>query len=279
MPRKPKLKKSSSFKKDFILSYFPKLLITVGASLVILTYSRSFYEEAKFFINEKLGNSYKLETPGKETIVRNVVTPVPTVTPTKIGSVIKIKPINTDFSLVIEKINVNAPIVKDVPIIDKESYLSSLKKGIAHASFSSYPTEENANVYLFAHSSNNFWELGRYSTVFNLLYKLNIGDELNLFYEGKRYVYKVENKILINDFKVDETIYGSLGATLTLQTCYPAGTTLNRLVIKSTLDGIYDIGSEEAAEKNTQPADEVSTIPAKNLIDSNVNTNPSELTN
>lgn len=221
--------KKFKFPKDFILSYFPKLFITVGASLVILTYSRTVYEEIKFNIDRLMGRSYKLETTRN---VENITSPISNIP--KAGE-ISIKPVNMEFSLVIEKINVNAPVVKDVPIIDEKAYLSSLKKGIAHASFSAYPSEENANVYLFAHSSNNFWELGKYSSVFNLLYKLNTKDQINLFYEGKRYVYEVENKILINDFKVDETIYEYFGPTLTLQTCYPPGTTLNRLVIRAGL--------------------------------------------
>jgi sortase (surface protein transpeptidase) len=95
-------------------------------------------------------------------------------------------------------------------------------------------------VYLFAHSSNNFWELGKYSSVFNLTYKLNIKDQINLFYEGRRYIYEIENKLLVNDFKVDETAYEYLGPTLTLQTCYPTGTSLYRLIIRATLVGVYD---------------------------------------
>lgn len=238
MPKNTKLKPNSmpklKFPKDFLINYFPKLLLTAGASLVILTYARTVYGEIKFYIDGLLGRSYKLET------TRNTEVPQLGVKPLTRGDEITINPINKDFSLVIEKINVNAPVIKDVPIIDKEAYISTLKVGIAHASFSAYPNEENANVYLFAHSSNNFWELGKYSTVFNLLYKLNTKDEINLFYKGKRYVYQVENKILINDFKVDETIYEYFGPTLTLQTCYPPGTTLNRLVIRAGLIGVFE---------------------------------------
>jgi sortase A len=153
---------------------------------------------------------------------------------------IVIEPISSQFGIVVEKLGINAPVVKDVPVIDKTAYLESLKQGVAHASFSGYPDGENSNVYLFAHSSNNFWELGKYSSVFNLIYKLNPGDQINIFYKDKRYLYAVDNKILINDFKVDETVYESIGPTLTLQTCYPTGTSLYRLIVRSSLIGIYD---------------------------------------
>lgn len=235
MPNTLRDGKKFKFPKDFLLSYFPKLFITVGASLVVLTYSRTVYEELKFYIDRVRGRTYKLETTRN---TQEVTVPSSNISR---ANEISISPINKEFSLVIEKINVNAPIVKDVSIINEKAYLDSLKEGIAHASFSAYPSEENANVYLFAHSSNNFWELGKYSSVFNLIYKLNTKDQINLFYEGKRYVYEVENKILINDFKVDETIYEYFGPTLTLQTCYPPGTTLNRMVIRA---GLIDIIEE-----------------------------------
>ena len=82
--------------------------------------------------------------------------------------------------------------------------------------------------------------MGKYSSVFNLIYKLNIKDQVNIFYEGRRYIYEVENKLLVNDFKVDDTVYEYFGPTLTLQTCYPTGTSLYRLIVRATLVGVYD---------------------------------------
>ena len=41
------------------------------------------------------------------------------------STTLKIKPVNEDFSIVIEKIGVNAPIVPDVPITD-ERFIKSL---------------------------------------------------------------------------------------------------------------------------------------------------------
>jgi LPXTG-site transpeptidase (sortase) family protein len=220
--------------KNFFFSILPKVLVTTGLLIFILSYYQFAWAEIRYYYSYFTGTNYQLEVsrnvPVEKQGFENVI---------KEGTV-KIKPINTKFGLVIEKINLNAPIIKDVPVIEEKTYLEALKQGIAHASFSGYPNQENANVYLFAHSSNNFWTLGKYSSVFNQIHKLDLKDRINLFYEGKRYVYEVENKILINDFKVDETIYESFGPTLTLQTCYPAGTTLNRLVIRASLVGVFD---------------------------------------
>jgi LPXTG-site transpeptidase (sortase) family protein len=203
------------------------IFIILGIALIILTYFNIVYSEIKFRVDELFNVKYVLESEeiGVEdkkssfTEAKNIL----------------IKPVNKDFSIVIESINVNSPVIRDVPIIDKAAYLESLKLGVAHASFSDYPDEENARVYLFAHSSTNFWELGRYSSVFNLLHKLKVGNEVNLFYKGKRYVYQVESLEYKKDFNVDETIYESIGPTLTLQTCHPPGTTLNRLIVISSL--------------------------------------------
>lgn len=221
------------FKKIF-LRYFPQILIFIGILIFVLSYYQFAIAEIRYYYDYLTGRTYKIElsrsVPINKQGFNNLVD----------ESSIKIKPVDTNFGLVIEKLNINVPVVKDVPVVNEKDYLEALKEGVAHASFSSYPYQENANVYLFAHSSYNFWELGKYSSVFNQIHKLKLKDQVNLFYEGKRYVYEVENKILINDFKVDETIYESFGPTLTLQTCYPAGTTLGRLVIRSSLVGVFD---------------------------------------
>src|SRR5687768_7849281 len=49
-------------------------------------------------------------------------------------------PINKNFSIVIEKIGVNAPIKADVPVSDAIAYHEALKDGVAHASLSQYPS-------------------------------------------------------------------------------------------------------------------------------------------
>lgn len=219
-------------KKKQILKFFSIILIISGFVILFLTYQNVVYLEFKYRLEKYLGYRYFLKTESIK--VGDLTIPSP-----KVRQIV-ISPINTSFSLMIESLNINSPVVKDVPIIDRNKYLEALQEGIAHASFSDYPNEEGANVYLFAHSSYNFWELGKYSSVFNQLNKIEQGDEVNLFYEDKRYVYKVDSKDFVNDFKIDETIYSGLGPNLTLQTCHPAGTTLYRLVVKASLVKVID---------------------------------------
>jgi len=216
------------------------ILILGGVLALSATYITVLYSEAVFYLKSSSQVSKSPTIDASGSLKRDIETSSSSSIPQNGGSELVTTPINKDFSILIEKIGVNAPIVKDVNVILPEVYMEALKQGIAHASFSDYPTDEfTSNVYLFAHSSNNFWELGRYSSVFNLLYKLSLQDEINVFFEGKRYVYQVDNKILVNDFKVDDTIYETFGPTLTLQTCYPTGTTQFRLVVRASLKGIY----------------------------------------
>ena len=148
---------------------------------------------------------------------------------------ISIEPVNKDFAIVIEKIGVNAAVNRDVPVTDEKAYIESLKTGIAHASVSKYPSEKPGNTYLFAHASVNFWRLGKYATVFNLLRKLDLGDRVHLFYEGKTYIYEVVNKEIVEGWNTYPITRPVVEPILTLQTCDPPGTTLNRLVVTAKL--------------------------------------------
>src|SRR3989337_3001090 len=46
---------------------------------------------------------------------------------------LKVIPKSTQFGMVIEKIDVNSPIIADVPPSDKRAYPAALQKGVAHA--------------------------------------------------------------------------------------------------------------------------------------------------
>ena len=148
---------------------------------------------------------------------------------------VNIVPVNTEFSVVIEKIGVNAPIVADVPVIDEKAYNEALKNGVAHAAVSAYPSDKPGNTYLFAHSSINFWELGKYATTFNLLRKLDLGDRIHIFYKGKTFVYSVVNKEILKGWNTYPLTRPVVEPILTIQTCDPPGTTLNRLVVTAKL--------------------------------------------
>src|SRR3990172_5416290 len=94
-------------------------------------------------------------------------------------------PPDTEFSIVIPRIGVSQRIQANVDSTNKNEYLEVLKSAIAHAKGTAYPGV-NGTTFLFAHSADNFWNIGRYNAVFYLLKELKPGDEIILFFRGKR---------------------------------------------------------------------------------------------
>ena len=211
------------------------LLLIVGFLLLAAAYGPIVYDEAWYWLKTQKNQSIEINAPESQSVQDS---PFARLLSSKL---INIDPVNKDFSVVIEKIGVNAPINKDVAVTNKQAYNEALKTGIAHASVSEYPSERAGNVYLFAHSSLNFWELGKYAKTFNLLRKLELGDKVHVFYEGKDYVYEVMNKETYNGWNTYPLERASIEPILTLQTCDPPGTTLNRLVVTAKLKEINEL--------------------------------------
>ncbi len=141
-----------------------------------------------------------------------------------------ITPIDNEFGIVIPKIGANAHVISDVNPFDEKIYQYALTKGVAHAAGTVYPGGVG-NVFLFAHSSVDFYIANRYNSIFYLLNKMKKGDAVYLFYRGKEFKYiTTETKIV--DANGVKYLYGSgTGNTVTLMTCWPAGTTLKRLLV------------------------------------------------
>lgn len=140
-------------------------------------------------------------------------------------------PQSAEFSVVVPKIGANEKVYSNVDPNNEDEYLQVLRNGIAHAKGTAFPGM-NGTTYLFAHSTDNFWNVGRYNAVFYLLNKMENGDEISLFYNGKRFDY------IVNDTKIvdpSETNFISSnigqGERIILQTCWPPGTAWKRLLV------------------------------------------------
>jgi len=139
-----------------------------------------------------------------------------------------------EFSIVIPKIGANSKVVKDVdPYVSKE-YQQKLTQGVAHAKGTVYPGEAG-NSFYFAHSSDNFYNANLYNSVFYLLNKMEKGDLFYLIYEKKIYKYEVTGVKIVNAEDVSFLSGDKTKKTATLMTCWPAGTTLRRLVVNGEL--------------------------------------------
>ncbi|HJY98618.1 MAG TPA: sortase [Patescibacteria group bacterium] len=195
------------------MRYLSWVLIVVGLGLLLYIFGPVAKELAKYEFDRAARVKYKLATEQTETFAKPLFPPT------------------TEFSIVIPKIAAVAPIVPDVDPTSKFSYLKALKEGVAHARGSAVPGEFG-NVYLFAHSTDAFYNVGSYNAVFFLLGKMEAGDEILVFYRGSLFRYEVYEKKVVAADAVE--YLGTLEEgekTLTLQTCYPPGTTLKRLIV------------------------------------------------
>lgn len=143
-------------------------------------------------------------------------------------------PVSTEYGIVIEKINANARIIPDVNPGDEKQYVKALAQGVAEA-LGSTPPGVPGNLYLFSHSTDAPWNIIRYNAIFYLLKELEPGDKVIIFYKKRRYDYVVFDKIIAKPDDVSFLTNRYDSPVLTLQTCDPPGTLLNRLIVRARL--------------------------------------------
>ncbi len=141
-----------------------------------------------------------------------------------------IQPVDTNFGIVIPKIGANSSIQPNVDAGNEDEYLPVLEHSVAHTKGTAFPGE-HAHIYLFAHSTDYFWNVGNYNAIFYLLYKLQKGDEVDLFYKDQKYKYEVSDTTIVDPSRVEYITKKTSSEFLTLQTCWPPGTTLLRLLV------------------------------------------------
>lgn len=133
-----------------------------------------------------------------------------------------------DNHILIPKINVDAPIVWQV---SEQDIIKSLRNGVVHYKGTALPGQVG-NIFITGHSSNYWWDKGQYNQVFALLEKMVVGDVIIISYKNTKYVYKVRNVFVVKP-KDLSVLNPTATPTLTLVTCVPVGTTLNRLVVQA----------------------------------------------
>lgn len=146
----------------------------------------------------------------------------------------QIVPVSTEFGIVIEKINANAKIIPNVNPGNENEYVSALTQGVAEALGSTSPGQPG-NLYLFSHSTDAPWNIVRFNAIFYLLRELDKGDRVIIFYQNKRYDYIVFDRTIASPTDVSYLTNRYNEPVLTLQTCDPPGTLLNRLIVRAKL--------------------------------------------
>lgn len=216
-------------------------LIALGAGLLYLalSYNEIAIAQVKQYIS-----------PGS-----NLTTPV-IVDPT-----VDIK-VGKEPRVIIPKINVDVPVVYDIPGYDEHAIQAGLERGVVHYGQTAVPGQIGNNV-IVGHSSNNFFNSGQYKFAFVLLGKLEVGDTFILNYGGQRYIYKVKLKKIIepSDFSL---IQPTDTPVATLITCTPPGTSWHRLVIQGEQISPDPSGAKQVDSHVVQDLDEVDTVVPSN---------------
>lgn len=186
------------------------ILIAVSVNIVFFT----FYPVIRIQLK------YILTRPNQNIEVTNIASSDKNVT----------RPVDENFGIVIPKIGANSKIIANVDPYNQKIYQLALTYGVAHARGTAFPNQ-TGNIFLFSHSSVNFYEAVHYNSIFYLISKLNKDDEIYIFYKKQKYTYKVVDKKVVRAGEVQYLNNQAEAKTLTLMTCTPAGTTLKRLII------------------------------------------------
>lgn len=184
--------------------------ITVALVFGLLQYNRLLVGQVKAYVS-----------PGSIDPQNVIIDPT---TSTKVGPEPKI---------IIPKINVDAPVVYDVPSLEENVIQNKLRDGVVH-----YPIPgansvpgQTGNTVVLGHSSNDVFDDGAYKFVFVQLDKLQKGDTFYLNYSGTRYTYSVTEKKVIDPTEVGQLVIDNGKPLATLVTCTPPGTALKRLIV------------------------------------------------
>jgi len=229
--------------KFLVIRTISNFLILLMITGLILTFGPALYYETEYRVGQAFGVEYVLEEDipedelsgfGRilEDLDRN-----PGGSENIFGAIVSgdrkqvILPKDAEFSVVIPKIGANSNIIANVDPSNEDEYLQALAHGVAHAKGTSFPGL-GSTTYLFAHSADNFWNVGTYNAVFYLLNRLEKGDEINVFFQGTRYKYLVEKTEIVDPAQVEFiTADRGQGEELILQTCYPPGTAWKRTLV------------------------------------------------
>ena len=197
---------------------FATVLIGLALTVILFIFGPVIKQELSYSFNRMSGVQYSIDNIDVWSFQRPINAP------------------NINFSIIIPKLNAVSAIVENVDPLNQDEYLNALKKGVAHARGSAFPGSVG-NVFLFAHSTDTLINVGRYNAIFFLIGHLTEGDEVDIYYKGRLYKYIVYDKKVVEP--TDAEYLGTLTEgekTLTLQTCYPPGTTFKRLVILARLE-------------------------------------------
>ena len=166
----------------------------------------------------------------------------PTVTLTKVSA---------ENKLIIPKLNIDVPINFD---ISTSEVMEAMNHGVAHYRIngaSAYPGEVG-NFVVMGHSAGDIYSSNQYKFIFSGLERLAVGDIMYVHYDSVRYTYKMVGNEIIWPTEVSKLVINTDKPMMTLVTCWPLGTSRQRLLISAEQIG----PSTNTATEQKEVADE-----------------------
>ena len=141
------------------------------------------------------------------------------------------------FQLQIPSLKIDVGVSANVDAGNPAEYEQVLKSSIAHAKGTGFPDHDGGiskTIFLFAHSTNGSWNITQYNAQFYALKDIQQGDEISVWFWGKKFVYQVEGIEIVEpeDLTILEPQLEE--EKLVLQTCWPPGTTETRLLVMAS---------------------------------------------
>jgi sortase A len=215
--------------KNDIISVLDKSRVTVYADS---TTDNEVKEEEQASLKKKLAES--------NTIIREDRFSPKSLIPEEAKMNVNLDIAPYDNRIIIPKIGKNIPLVDvrldagfDFDHIEN-IFMQELEKGVVRYPGTAKPGEFG-NAFIFGHSSNYPWIKGEYNSVFALLDELSFGDEIIVYYNQQKFTYIIREKKVIKPGNVKILDRDDGKKELSLMTCWPIGTTLNRLIVFAEL--------------------------------------------
>lgn len=136
------------------------------------------------------------------------------------------------FFIEIPKFNLYEKVQANVNPNDTKEYQIALEEGVAHALNSAFPGQDKM-IYIFGHSTNGAWNVEAYNAVFYQIKDLVVGDQIILHLGDKNFVYQVSEQSVVKGNEINFVNDRQNQNILLLQTCWPPGTSWQRLFISA----------------------------------------------
>ncbi|MCF7846363.1 MAG: sortase [Candidatus Peribacteraceae bacterium] len=146
-----------------------------------------------------------------------------------------------DNRLIIPALGIHAPIKTATGVNldaanwdDIEAQIQdALRDGVVNFPGTAKPGDQG-NAFITGHSSYYPILPGRYKDIFALLPEIEIGTDIEVWQNEKKFTYRVNNKYEVSPSAVD-VLENTENPQLTLMTCTPLGTALRRLIVTAEL--------------------------------------------